>query len=65
MPKIAPEVSTYDFEVVLIYIFVKTWNLYLQNKNSDCHEQEASDMLHMYTNILDFVTTQSWKQNSP
>ena len=25
--KIAPEVSTYDFEVVLIYIFVETWNL--------------------------------------
>ena len=64
MPKIATVLCNYNFKIVLISIIVKTWNLLLQNYNISCYKQEAGVILHMYTNILDFVTTQTWKQNN-
>jgi len=63
MPKIATLVCNYNFEVVLINIKVKTCHMMLQNYNITCHLQEAGVILHIYTNISEYVTTQTWKQS--
>ena len=36
----------------------------LQNYNITCHPQEAGVILHMHTNILEYVTTQQVKTNN-
>jgi len=59
MPKIATVLCNYDFKVVLMNIIVKTCHMLLQNYNIACHIQEAGVILHMHTNILEFVTTQT------
>jgi len=61
MPKIATVVCNYNFKVVLINIKVKTCHMMLQNYNITCHLQEAGVILHMHTNILEYVTTQNLK----
>ena len=62
-PKIATVFCNYDFKVVLINMIVKSCQLMLQKYNITCHIQEAGVILHMHTNILEFVTTQTRKQN--
>jgi len=59
MPKIATVLRNYDFKVVLINIIVQTCHLLLENYNIAYHIQEAGVILHMDTNILEFVTTQT------
>ena len=59
MPKIATVFCNYDFKVVLINMIVKACHMMLQNYNITCHIQEAGVILHMHTNILEFVTTQT------
>ena len=59
MPKIATVSCNYNFKVVLINIEVKTCHMMLQNYNITCNLQEAGVILHMHTNILEYVTTQT------
>jgi len=59
MPKIATVVCNYNFKAVLINIKVKTCHMMLQNYNITCNLQEAGVILHMHTNILEYVTTQT------
>jgi len=58
-PEIATVFCNYNFKVVLINIKVKTCHMILQNYNITCHLQEAGVILHMHTNILEYVTTQT------
>jgi len=60
-PEIATVFCNYNFEVGLININMKTFHMMLQNNNNICNLQEAGVILHMHTNIFEYVTTQNLK----